>query len=333
MSRASFPRTAGRGYLVYYVLAVLIWGSEAALTKAFLLDVLAPGAMLLLRAAITSLVLLPLVALGRPPLRSLGRRDWIALLALSVLGTALPTLFYFIALGLMPASTTMLMYRTEPIFVILLSVLLLGQRVPARVWLLTAVAVLCAYLIAVGRLLPPAPGSGTAQGVLLMLASTVLFAWATLLGKSLLDKVPPLVLVWLRFSLALPLLLALYGREALAAVPQLAAPNWFWLFWMGGISSGLAYVFFYRGLQWSSPIIASVVTLLGPVVGVTLSVVLLQESFSAVQVAGIVGLLVTVYLLSTLDLGPSGRPANGRPGQGREIDSHDTTETVDARQV
>ncbi len=242
MGNSSARRGTGRGYLVYYILAVLIWGSEAALTKAFLLDALAPGAMLLLRAVITSLVLLPLVALGRPPLRSLARRDWAALLALSLLGTALPTLLYFVALGLMPASTTMLMYRIEPIFVILLSVVLLGQRVALRVWLLTAAAVACAYLIAVGQLQPPPLDSSTTRGVLLMLASTVLFAWATLLGKSLLEKTPPLVLVWLRFSLALPLLMALYGREALAAAPQLAAQNWFWLFWMGGISSGLAYV-------------------------------------------------------------------------------------------
>ena len=134
------------------------------------------------------------------------------------------------------------------------------------------------------------------------MASTALFAWATLLGKALLDKVSPLALVWLRFSLALPLLAVLFGREALAAAPQLSGQNWFWLLWMGGISSGLAYVFYYKGLQGSNVVIASVATLLGPVIGVTLSVVLLDERYTAVQVAGIVGLLVTMYFLSTSNL-------------------------------
>ena len=258
--------------------------------------------MLVLRVLITALVLAPLVLLDRPPLRRLKRRDWAALLALSLLGTALPTLLYFIALNMIPASTTMLLYRTEPIFVIVLSALLLGQRVGVRVWLLTLMAVACAYLIAVGQLQPPPLGSQTAQGVLLMLASTALFAWATLLGKALLDKVSPLSLVWLRFSLAVPLLAVLFGQEALVAASQLSLQNWFWFLWMGGISSGLAYVFYYKGLQGSNVIIASVVTLLGPVIGVTLSVLLLHESFTPVQVAGIVGLLVTVYFLSTSDL-------------------------------
>jgi drug/metabolite transporter (DMT)-like permease len=299
---------AGRGYLVYYVVAVLIWGSEAVLTKAFLLDVLTPGAMLLLRSAITVLVLSPLVLLDRPPLRRMSRQDWAALLALSLLGTALPTLIYFVALDMIPASTTMLLYRTEPIFVIVLSVVALRQRIALRVWLLTLVAVACAYLIAVGQLEPPPRDSSTARGTLLMLASTALFAWATLLGKALLDKVSPLALVWLRFGLALPLLAALFGREAMAAAPQLSGQNWFWLLWMGGISSGLAYVFYYKGLQGSNVVIASVVTLLGPVVGVTLSVVLLNERFSAVQVAGIVGLLVTMYFLSTSNLSSVRQP-------------------------
>lgn len=153
---------AGQGFLVYYVVAVLIWGSEAVLTKAFLLDALTPGAMLALRVLITALVLLPLLAL-------------------------------------------------------------------------------------------------------------------------------------------------LFGREAAAVAPRLAGQDWFWLLWMGGISSGLAYVFYYKGLQGSNVVIASVVTLLGPVVGVTLSVLLLHERFTAVQVAGIAGLLVTMYFLSTSDLRPARR--------------------------
>jgi drug/metabolite transporter (DMT)-like permease len=193
--------------------------------------------------------------------------------------------------------------------VIILSALLLGQRVTRRVWLLTLLAVVCAYLVAVGRLQPPALSSATARGALLMLASTVLFAWATLLGKALLDRVAPLALVWLRFSLAVPLLAVLFGQEALAAAPLLSLQNWFWLLWMGGISSGLAYVFYYKGLQGSNVIIASVVTLLGPVVGVTLSVLLLDESFSALQVVGIAGLLATVYFLSTSNLWSTPHPA------------------------
>ena len=65
-----------RTYLVYYAVAILIWGSESVLTKAFLLDSLAPQAMLVLRIAITALVLLPLVLWDRPKLGGLSRRDW-----------------------------------------------------------------------------------------------------------------------------------------------------------------------------------------------------------------------------------------------------------------
>jgi hypothetical protein len=46
--------------------------------------------------------------------------------------------------------------------------------------------------------------------------------------------------------LALPLLAVRFGGEVLAVGLRLAGRNWFWLLWMGGISSGLAYVFYYK---------------------------------------------------------------------------------------
>lgn len=70
----------------------------------------------------------------------------------------------------------------------------------------------------------------------------------------------------------------------------------------GGISSGIAYAFYYKGLQRSSLIIAGVMTLLGPVVGGTLSILLLRETFTVVQVAGMAGLLATVCLSATSSL-------------------------------
>lgn len=133
---------AKRTYLVYYAVAILIWGTESVLTKAFLLDSLAPQAMLVLRTAITALVLLPIVLLDRPTLGGLSRWDWGAVLVLGIFGTALPMMLYFAALDRIPASTTMLLYRTEPIFVILLSVFVLHQRVALRVWVMTLLAVI-----------------------------------------------------------------------------------------------------------------------------------------------------------------------------------------------
>lgn len=94
----------------------------------------------------------------------------------------------------------------------------------------------------------------------------------------------------------------------MVAAPQLSGQNWFWLLWMGGISSGLAYVFYYKGLQDSNAVIASLATLL-PMLGVTLSLVLLDKRFTVVQVAGNIGLLMTMYSLSTSNLSSVRQPA------------------------
>ena len=216
-------------------------------------------------------------------------------------------MLYFAALARIPASTTMLFYRTKPIFVILLSVFVLHQRVALRVWVLTLLAVACSYLIAVGRLEPPPFQSDAAQGALLVVAATALYAVATIVGKQLLDKVPPLTLVWMRFSLALPVLFLFFGREAMATIPTLSSQDLMWLIWMGSVSSGLTFVFYYKGMQASNAILASVMTLLGPVTGITLSILVLDEHFTALQVVGIVGLLVIVYFLSSASIQPPER--------------------------
>jgi drug/metabolite transporter (DMT)-like permease len=78
---------------------------------------------------------------------------------------------------------------------------------------------------------------------------------------------------------------------------------------MGSVSSGLTFVFYYKGMQASNAILASVMTLLGPVTGLALSVFLLHESFNAVQVIGIAGLLSTVYFLSTAEIEQAPRKA------------------------
>lgn len=87
----------------------------------------------------------------------------------------------------------------------------------------------------------------------------------------------------------------------------------------GGISSGLVFVFYYKGLEGLNAVIARLVTPLGPVTGVTLSVLLLDEQFSPLQVATIAGLLATMYFLSNADLGP--RPRTGPTGTGENRDN------------
>lgn len=83
---------------------------------------------------------------------------------------------------------------------------------------------------------------------------------------------------------------------------------------IGGISSGLAYVFYCKDVQASSAVIASII-LLDPVTGVILSARLLHGHYAGLQVAGIAGLLVTTVYLSTSDLMP--RPTKQSQSQRR----------------
>ena len=73
--------------------------------------------------------------------------------------------------------------------------------------------------------------------------------------------------------------------------------------WMGSVSSGLTFVLLqgHAGLHRHP---CQRQTLLGPVTGIALSILVLDEHFTALQVVGIAGLLVIVYFLSSASIQP-----------------------------
>jgi drug/metabolite transporter (DMT)-like permease len=172
------------------------------------------------------------------------------------------------------------------------------QKASQKTWLLTTAAILCSALIAAGgmrstQLTPQAP-----KGVALIMAAAVLFAAATLLGKELLARVTPILLIWLRMAIAAVTLLAIQTPTLLRVLPGLKTQDLIALILIGIVHSGLANWLFYKGLKSSSALFAGLVQLLGPVSGLTTGYLLLGEKPSLPQFAGILGLLAVLYLLA-----------------------------------
>jgi drug/metabolite transporter (DMT)-like permease len=286
--------------LVFYLLAIVIWGADAAVTKAFLLTTLSPLLTLVGRFAIAALCLLPFIYGELRTLPRLTPKDWLSIGMLGLLGTALPNWLYLEALVSLPASIVLLLYRLEPIFAILIALILFHQPITLYIWPFLLIAIACSYIIVTGGAISPLTlGPETTRGIMLTLAGTVLWAVATFVGKALLTKVSPILLVWLRFSLALGGLLLCHGSN-FSLLLTLTPGDLFWLSYLGIVSTGLAYIFYYKGLAASSPILASIIQLLGPVVGLPISFLLLNEQLSYLQLGGAVGLLASLYVLTLL---------------------------------
>ena len=200
--------------------------------------------VVLVRSVVIALVTLALVRLRRAPLRPRNRR---LMLWRSVTGfTAMCCYFY--AVGELPLSTAITIQYTAPVFVALLSPLMLGERVPPRGLALVALAFVGAALVISPEVTTLNPGvlAGTASAVL------AAFAYLAVRGLRATDEPETIVLHFSLFSVIASLpgllwlqavppgrtLLALIGVGVLAAGGQLGIT---WAFRYGAAATVSAF--------------------------------------------------------------------------------------------
>ncbi len=240
------PTGASSRHVLLVVAATACWGGGTVLSKLALDRGIAPLTLLAIELGASCLLLgvSAVVRRSRPrPSQTLAR--------LALLGVLNPGIAY--ALGLLglasiTASTSVLLWATEPVFIMVLAVLVLRERVAAAT--MTAVAIaLVGVLLVIHR-----PGAGgDATGIVLTLAAVSACAFYTVLTRRLVldDSSLDVVLVQQAAALCFALVLTTTGRvlgiTAPGAPPDLAA--WGLAAASGTVYYGLAFWFYVGGLR------------------------------------------------------------------------------------
>lgn len=170
----------GPGPLAAGLVAVVMWGLAPVATRAAVAH-LAPLPLLVLRLTVASLVLLPWAV---PLLRRLRPRSAGRLVAAGILGLVGYNLPVTIGLRWLPASTAGLLLATEPVWVMLLGRVFLGERGGARAWLGSAVA-LSGVAVLAGPGALAVGGYRALAGTGLVLAGTLAFGAYTIVLRPL----------------------------------------------------------------------------------------------------------------------------------------------------
>ena len=245
----------------------------------------------LFRAVIALGLLLAIKGIKKEPLllRDLGSD--LPLLFLSGAAMGFNWIFLFEAYKYTTVSVATLSYYFAPIIVMVASPLLFRER-------MTQKQVVCFAGATVGLVLVVNPGALTGsdpmKGVLFGLAAATLYATVVLLNKRI-SRVGGLDRTLLQFAAAavvlLPYILATGGFH----LERMDGTGWLCLLSVGMLHSGVAYMMYFSALADLPGQEAAILSYVDPLVAVIISMTVLREPVSPLQLVG--GAMILAFTL------------------------------------
>ena len=279
-------------WILLSVLA-LIWGSSFILIKKGLLG-LSPyqlGALRIIFAAIF------LLAIGFKTIPTIARHKWKYIALTSLFGTFIPAFLFSIAETEIDSSITAILNSLTPVNTLIIGMILFGLGVKrSQIWGVIMGFIGSSILVFNGA--SNHPEQNYYYAILVIIAS-ICYATNVNLVKKYLSDLSPLAISTGNFLVMLfPALIILFSTGFSEIILADETQNaMFYIAILGVIGTGVANIIFYHLIQISSPIFATSVTYLIPIVAFFWGL-LDNESLSFVQFIGAFVILIGVYLSS-----------------------------------
>ncbi len=278
---------------------VVIWGGTFIATKIALQEV-APATVVWMRFGMGVIVLGAAVLL-RKQFYIPERRDLGFFALLGFLGVAFHQWLQANGLVTARATTTAWIVDTTPIFIALLGVLVLKEKL---VWmqvvgiLLAAAGVL--LIVSKGNLQALFNGQEGTIGDLLILISAPNWAIYTILSRRELNRHPAaLMMFYVMFFGWLFTSVWIFGfGPGLAEIPRLDLAGWGAILLLGIFGSGLAYITYYDALRVLPASQLGVFLNIEPLITTLLAAVMLSESITFLILVGGAIIILGIYLVN-----------------------------------
>jgi drug/metabolite transporter (DMT)-like permease len=276
---------------IYLVGLALIWGSSFILIKKGLigLSALQVGSLRIIFAA-TFLLLIGFKSLSKIP-----KEKWKFIAMTSMFGTFVPAFLFALAQTEIDSSVSSILNSLTPLNTLILGALVFGVSFEKRqVW--GVFIGLAGSLLLVFNGAMNHPNQNYYYAILIILAS-VCYAINVNLIKRFLSDLSPLSITTGNFSVLLfPSLIILYfsGFSEVVAIQKVQHAVIF-IIVLGVLGTGIANILFFKLIQMSSPVFATSVTYLIPIVAFFWGL-LDNEKLTSVQFVGAFIILIGVYL-------------------------------------
>lgn len=276
---------------VYLMILALIWGSSFILIKKGLigLTALQLGSLRIIFAAVF------LLLIGFKSLTKIPKQQWKYIALTSLFGTFIPAYLFAIAETQIDSSITAILNSLTPLNTLILGALAFGISFKkSQIWGVFIGLIGSMLLVFNGAVNHPDQNYYYA---ILVLISSICYAINVNLIKKYLFDLSPLSITTGNFAvLLIPALLILFFSGFVEVIHvEKVQHSILFIMILGVIGTGIANVLFFKLIQMSSPVFATSVTYLIPVVAFFWGL-LDNEMLTPVQFFGAFIILIGVYL-------------------------------------
>jgi drug/metabolite transporter (DMT)-like permease len=279
------------------LLANIVWGSTDVVAKIALADI-SPGALLWSRLSIALIAFLPALWIHRSEIPK-DAKGLLPFFALGAFGFFLDFYLVYFGLRLAPASHATAFRISEVLAIVLLSAIILREKVGRR----AALGLICG-MVGVALVLDidfhnlSLFKSGARLGDLLIIAGIFTEGLYTVIGKSVLKKTSPLLATALAVFFGWILITIFLGpgvaREFMAHPPTLKALAC--CLYLGLIALSLMYWIYYQVLSRRDSHRVAIAIMLQPVVGIPLARLVFNDPMTPRFLSGAVLIAAGVYV-------------------------------------
>ncbi|MBI2026187.1 MAG: DMT family transporter, partial [Candidatus Levybacteria bacterium] len=237
-------------------------------------------------------------------LRKMTKKEWFAILAVSLFSGALGTIFYTSALqkvNFLPFSVVVLLQQQlQPIWAIVAAGILLREKLTKRFLMLAAVALIAVYFVTFKDLrINLDTGTGTIMAAALAIGAGFMWGTSTAISKFVLKRVNFLTATAQRFFFA-PLfaLLFIAFQNQTQALFTLTAQQIQTLLVITFSTGLVALAIYYYGLKRVEAKVSSILELAFPAAAIFIDFFLYHKFLTITQILGVAVLVFVAYQIT-----------------------------------
>jgi len=264
------------------IIANIIWGAASPIFKWSLQNV-TPWVLAFLRFSLASFLLFPFAY----KCLSINKKDVLSIISVGLFGVGINIPFFFFGLKMAPAINAPMIASSGPIFLIISSIIFLGEKPKRKVILGTFISLL-GVLIIILRPLIETGFDGSILGNIFFLIATFGSVGHAIFCKQILKKYSPLVVTFWSFIVGSLIFLPFFLNEVASSnfLAQLDYRGIIGIIFGVVFSSTLGYFLYSWGIQKIEANEVGIFAYIDPVVAILIAIPLLGEKITPVFVLG-----------------------------------------------